>query len=118
MSFLLFGAKFLTSRFSGLATEMSSQWEHQPCETLAGIPDAVGSFEGKMIFVDLLTSQMVTSTANQSTWPIVCKDISENFFNALVASSEIIKKQVNFNLQIYTGYFFNLTQFSVDIMHY
>ena len=98
MLFLLFGAKFLTNRFSGLATEMSSQWEHQPCETLAGIPDAVGSFDGKTIFVDLLTSQIVTSVANQSTWTTVCKEISENIFNKLVALSETFKKQVIFRL--------------------
>ena len=106
MSFLLFGAKFLTSRFSGLATEMSSQWEHQPCETLAGIPDAVGSFDGKTIFVDLLTSQIVTAVANQSKWTNVCKEISENFFSELAALNETFKKQV----------IFGLNQFSLHLM--
>ena len=96
MSFLLFGTKFLTNRFSGLATEMSSQWEHKPCDTLAGIPDAVGSFEGKTIFIDLLTSQIATAVANQRTWSSVCKEISENFFSELAAKNENFRKQVIF----------------------
>ena len=96
MSYLLFGAKFLTNRFSGLATEMFSDWEHRPNETLAGIPDAVGYFEGKTIFVDLLTSLVSGSVANQQTWTTVCTEVSENFFCELATTNETFRKQVNF----------------------
>ena len=100
MLYLLFGAKFILRGFSEIATEQCPKWIYVPGDSLATIPDAIMSFTGKMIFIDLFTPVMISASADQETWPKVCTEVSEIFFGILAVICDQIDREVSFDVSI------------------
>ena len=94
MSFLLFGAQFLTREFSGMASTQCPDWIHYPSTTLSSIAEAVKDFKGKMIFVDLFTSALISSPSDLRTYRRNCKERAENYVQELSILKEHPDKEV------------------------
>ena len=94
MSFLLFGAQFLTRDFSGLALAQCPDWIHFPSTNLSSVPEAVKSSKGKMVFIDLFTSALISSSSDLRTYRKNCKERAENYMQELSVLTEHPDKEV------------------------
>lgn len=94
MSFLLFGAQFLTRDFSGLALAQCPDWIHFPSTNLSSVPEAVKSSKGKMVFIDLFTSAMINPSSDLHTYQRDCKERAEKYVQELSVLAEHPDKEV------------------------
>ena len=94
MSFLLFGAQFLAQDFSGMALTQCPDWIHYPSTNLSSIPEAIKAFKGKMIFIDLFTSALISTSSDLRTYRKNCKERAENYMQELSVLTEHPDKEV------------------------
>ena len=94
MSFLLFGAQFLTRDLNGMASIQCPDWIHYPSSTLSSIAEAVKDFKGKMVFVDLFTSALISSPSDLRSYRRNCTERAESYIQGLSILKEHPDKEV------------------------
>ena len=94
MSFLLYGAQFLTRDFNGMASTQCRDWIHCPSTTLSSIAEAVKDFKGKMVFVDLFTSVLISSPSDLRSYRRDCTERAENYIQGMSILKEHPDKEV------------------------
>ena len=94
MSFLLFGAQFLTRDFNGMASTQCRDWIHYPSTTLSSIAEAVKDFKGKMVFVDLFTSVLISSPSDLRSYQRDCTERAKSYIQEMSILKEHPDKEV------------------------